>query len=417
VILAHVKWFSDFSFAESPRTLGEVLTPTFLALLGLSVLVIVALVPVDSWLEKQRWYCRVNEWLRARAGQSRLVMRIGAGMVLLLAWQADLVLVPDLPAPAPWIGWLEFVIAALLLFEATTAYAGVGLLVLYGLGVAQAGLYYMLDYVLVVGVAYYLIVTGVPERKISGSSIPALYLTVGFSLCWVALEKMVWPEWGLYILQENPQLSLGLDVDFFLLAAAFVEFCLGYLLIINLLQRPMALVVTLTFFLTTLVFGKVEVIGHTLIHAALVVFLLEGPGTTFRPPIALHRKLGLRAAFAGVNLLVLLAVLLPAYALGAMAMHRRATAAGGGESALVTSSAASPAPTDPATERAPLSQSGHQAFTIAFIGAVGRRSLQRTISTPSARRATRKASNRSTDASRIAPPISGGADQSARTVW
>lgn len=325
--IAHVKWFSDFSFAETPRTVGEVLTPTFIFLALLSVAVVVALVPLDRWLEKRRWYHRVNEWLRARAENSRLVMRIGTGVVLLLAWQADIVLVPDLPVPGAWVGWLEFGLAALLLFEATTAAAGVGLVVLYAIGVSQAGLYYMLDYVLVLGAAYYLIVTSVPERKIAGSSIPALYLAVGFSLCWVALEKMVWPEWGLYILQQNPQLSLGLDVGFFLLAAAFVEFCLGYLLIINLLQRPMALVVTLTFFLTTLVFGKIEVIGHTLIHAALVVFLLEGPGSTFRPPIALHRKLPVRAAFAGVNLIVLLAVLLPIYSAGAMAMHRRAAPA------------------------------------------------------------------------------------------
>jgi hypothetical protein len=324
---AHVKWFSDFSFAEPPRALGEVLSPTFIFLALLSVAVVAALVPLDSWLERQRWYFRVNEWLSNRAEHSRLVMRIGTGVVLLLAWQADIVLVPDLPIPAPWIGWLEFGLAALLLFDATTALAGVGILGLYGLGVSQTGLYYMLDYILVLGVGYYLIVTGMPDRRIAGSSLPALYLTVGFSLCWVALEKMVWPEWGLYILQQNPRLSLGLDMDFFLLAAAFVEFSLGYLLIINLLQRPMALVVTLTFFLTTLVFGKIEVIGHTLIHAALVVFLLEGPGTVFRPPIALHRRLGWRSAFAAVNVVLLLVVLLPLYAAGAQAMHRRATGA------------------------------------------------------------------------------------------
>lgn len=324
---AHVKWFSDFTFAEAPRSLGEVLTPTFFALAALSVAVVMALVPIDRWLEGRRWYRAVNDWLRARAGSSRLVMRIGTGMVLLLAWQADIVLVPDLPVPAPWVSWLQFFLAALLLFEATTALAGVGLIVLYAIGIGQAGVYYMLDYVLVLGAAYYLIVTAVPGRRIAGSSIPALYLSVGFSLCWVALEKMVWPEWGLYILQQNPGLSLGFELDFFLLAAAFIEFCLGYLLIINLLQRPMALVVTVTFFLTTLVFGKVEVIGHTLIHAALVVFLLEGPGNTFRPPIALHQKPVLRTAFAGVNLLLLLAVLLPVYAAGAAAMHRRATAA------------------------------------------------------------------------------------------
>lgn len=321
---AHVKWFSDFSFREPPRALSEVLTPTFFALALLSVVAVAALVPLDRWLEHRRWYQGLNEWLEARADRSRLVMRVGAGMVLLLAWQADMVLVPDIPLPAAWIGWFEFALVVLLFFDRTTALAGGGLLALYALGVGRTGLYYMLDYVLVVGAAYYLVATGVRNRLIAGSAIPVLYLTVGFSLCWVALEKIVWPQWALDVLAREPQLTLGLDPGFFLLGAAFVEFTLGYLLIINLLQRPLALVITVVFFLTTTVFGKTEVIGHTLTHAALIVFLLEGPGQVFRPPIAIHRRLPLRMAFAGVNLVVLLAVLLPIYASGAESMHRHA---------------------------------------------------------------------------------------------
>ena len=38
----------------------------------------------------------------------------------------------------------------------------------------------------------------------------------------------------------------------------------------------LALLITLVFFATTLVFGKLEVIGHTMLHAALIVFLIEG---------------------------------------------------------------------------------------------------------------------------------------------
>jgi hypothetical protein len=133
---------------------------------------------------------------------------------------------------------------------------------------------------------------------------------------------MVYPQWGLYVLEQNPRLSLGLPLSFFLLAAAFVEFSLGYLLIINLLQRPLALVITLVFFTTTLVFGKVEVIGHTPIHAALVVFLLEGPGRVYRPPIALHRGLGLRTAFAAVNFALLLTLLFVPYTYGAARLYR-----------------------------------------------------------------------------------------------
>ena len=105
---AHVKWFSDFTFRDQPRSAGEVLTPTFFALALLSVVVVAAIVPIDAWLQRREWYADLNQWLAERAAQSRLVMRMGTAMVMLLAWQADLVLVPGLPIPAPWVGWFEF---------------------------------------------------------------------------------------------------------------------------------------------------------------------------------------------------------------------------------------------------------------------------------------------------------------------
>lgn len=310
---AHVKWFSEFSFADPPLTLPQVLTPTFFGLALLGAGVIGAFVVLDRRLAEAEWYGRINHWLSDRSDRSTLVMRIGAGVVLLLSWQADAMLVPELGIRAAWIGWFQFVLAALLLFERTVPLAGLGLGLLYLLGVGQVGVLHMLDYLLYLGAGYFLLVSNASDARVRASGLPALYLTVGLSLCWVALEKVVYPQWGLYVLQQNPQLALGFELDFFLVGAAFVEFSLGYLLIINLLQRPMALVVTLVFFSTTLVFGKVEVIGHTLIHAALIVFLLEGPGRVFLPPIALHRTPGLRVAFASVNFLLLLALLLLPY--------------------------------------------------------------------------------------------------------
>jgi hypothetical protein len=318
---AHVKWFSKFSFGDRPRTVGEVLTPTFYALALLSMATIAAMTVLDRRLADVPAHRRVNDWLSSRADRAVLVMRIGAGAALLLSWQADGMLAPELRVGEGWLGWYQFALAFLLLFDRTVPVAGAGLIVLYAIGVARFGPFHMLDYVLYAGIGYYLAVSGAGERKIRGSGLPALYATVGFSLCWVALEKMVYPQWGLYVLQQNPQLALGLPLEFFLLAASFVEFSLGYLLIINLLQRPLALVITLVFFTTTLVFGKVEVIGHTPIHAALVVFLLEGPGSVFKPPIALHRGLGLRTAFAAVNFALLLALLLVPYSAGARRLH------------------------------------------------------------------------------------------------
>lgn len=248
-------------------------------------------------------------------------MRIATGATLLLAWQADALLVPELHIDAAWVGWYQFALALLLIFPRTTPLAGIGLGLLYVYGL-QFGVFYMLDYLHVVGVAAYLALSEVQSVRIRALRLPLLYATVGFSLFWLGLEKLVYPEWGLYLLEQNPQLALGLPPLFFLTGAAFVELGLGYLLIIGLFERPLALIITLVFFTTTLVFGKVEVIGHTMVHAALIVFLLHGPGTVYRAPITFHRQVPWRMAFAAVNFALAVAILLPAYQAGAWYQHR-----------------------------------------------------------------------------------------------
>lgn len=310
---AHVKWFSDFSFSDQPLTLDEAVDTTFLLLMVLSMVVIGALVYLDRRLKETDWFNNVNSWLKSQSKHSFTVMRIATGAILLLSWQGEAMLVPELSITAEWIGWLQFVLALLLLFKKTVPLAGVGLIALYGIGIYEFGIFHMLDYPVYAGAGYYLAVHNSSSENIRGMGLPALYITVGFSLCWVALEKIIYPQWGLYVLQLNPQLTLGFEMDFFLIGAAFVEFALGYLLIICLLQRPLALVITLVFFTTTLVFGKLEIIGHTLIHGALLVFLFEGPGNIYKAPITFHKRLGLRTAFASVNFALLMALLIVPY--------------------------------------------------------------------------------------------------------
>lgn len=313
----HVKWFADFSFNDQPLSLSEAIGPLFISLTVLSMVVIAAMVFMDKKLQTWPLYQTIDEWLQERKGNSVLIMRIVTGATLLLSWQGDAVLVPELSVTASWLGWAQFILAFMLLFDRLVKYSGAGILGLYIFSIFQYGTFHMLDHVLFAGAGYFLMVSQVGNAVIKESRLPVLYATVGFSLCWLAIEKIIYPQWALYILEQNPQLTLGLDMDFFLMSAAFVEFALGYLLIICLLQRPLALVITLVFFSTTLVFGKVEVIGHTLAHGALIVFLLEGPGKLYKAPITFHNRMSLRAAFGAVNFVVLLAVLMVGYTQGA----------------------------------------------------------------------------------------------------
>ena len=310
---AHVKWFTEFSFADPPLSFYEIASPICWGLFSLSVAIIVLFSWLDWRFASAGWHRVMDRWLETKRFSSLTVMRVGTFSVLLLCWQADAILVPALKEAAPWIGWYQFFVALLLLFDTTVPLAGLGLMGVYAIGVQEFGLFRKLDYVFVLGVAYYLIAACSSRDAFRKTALPGLYATVGFSLCWVALEKLVYPKWALSILREQPVLALGLDPEFFLVGAAFVELSLGYLLIICLLARPLAFTITSVFFMTTMVFGKVEVIGHTMIHAALIVFLLEGPGSGLQPPARFHKTLPLRLAFAGVNFVILTGVLMASY--------------------------------------------------------------------------------------------------------
>ncbi len=173
----HVKWFSEFSFRDRPLGLAEAITPTFLALALLSTLTIGGLVFLDRALAGVASYQRINQWLQSRSDDSVLVMRIAAGAVLLLSWQADARLVPELGIGAAWIGWYQFLLALLLPFRRTVPIAGAGLILLYAIGLARFGAFHMLDYLLYAGAGYYLLVSNTPDPRV----------------------RIVYPQWGLYV--------------------------------------------------------------------------------------------------------------------------------------------------------------------------------------------------------------------------
>lgn len=322
--LAHVKWFTDFRFEHNPLTVHELLTGlTFWGLFSLSVMTFPLLVYLDRVLDRSRIYRKMNLFFDQFRQQSPLIVRVTMGASLLLSWQSDSMIAPEIAISHPFWGWFQFVLVLLLLTKYTTPLAGIGMLMIYLQGLSTHGVFHLLDYVIYPAVAYFLIVSQSKNIKVKDSGIPILYVGLGFSLCWVALEKMFYPFWGLSILEQMPQLTMGLPADFFLLSAAFVEFALGYLLIICLLSRPLALVITLVFFTTTLFFGKVEVIGHTILHGSLLVFIVNGNRNYFTAPINFHQNLPLRMSFAAVNFILLFFLLFFPYAWMSDQVHQQ----------------------------------------------------------------------------------------------
>ncbi|MEM9201037.1 MAG: DoxX family membrane protein [Actinomycetota bacterium] len=310
---AHVKWFSDFDFRQPPKSFREIITVGSVTALALATVAIGVLPAIDRWLERQPIYAHLTGWLTARRPVADPILRYLVAAALILAWGDNALLAPELDEPASWVGWFQLVLAVVLAVGRTNRLAGIGLLLLWFIGVFEYGAMHMIDYLAFVGISAYFVLRSEKEQAVRDLALPALYLTVGFSLMWLGFEKLVYPDWSLALLDIRPELRLGIPADEFVLLAAFVEISLGFLLIIGLLGRPLALVITLVFITTTLVFGRVEVIGHTPLHAALIVFLLQGAGRTYPAPIAIHERLPLRMAFAAVNMVLLTAVVGVAY--------------------------------------------------------------------------------------------------------
>lgn len=314
---AHVKWFTQ-------STDRSVIHPDDLNhlwlwfLLGLSVLTIAAFVWIDHALTEWKPFVRFNAYLESQASQATVILRVFTGAALLLSWQADSIIAPELHV-APGAGWFQFAIALLLLTPFTTPLAGLGMLGLYAFAMSKYGFFHMLDYLVYPAIGFYLFASIFKSQRLKQTRIPILYIGLGFSLCWAALEKVFFPQWGLDVLRQEPGLSMGLPHEFFLLACAFVELCLGYLLIIGLLQRPLAIVITLVFITTSAFFGKTEIIGHTILHGTLLAFSVLGPGRYYPAPIEFHQNLSLRSAFAAINFVLVTGVLGAAYYLLASA--------------------------------------------------------------------------------------------------
>jgi uncharacterized membrane protein YphA (DoxX/SURF4 family) len=318
---AHVKWFTQYSFSDAPLSFREVLTGNFFLLSSLSVFVISLLILLEERLMSVSWISRIDSWFAERSDHILYVMRIGVGVTLVWCWQAGTLLAPELKTSTNWAVWLQLLVAFLLVFPKTIPLAGAGLLILYAIGIYLFGLFHMFDYLLYVGVSWFFLVYESRKPRLKITALPALYATLGFCLIWLGIEKLVYPSWAKLLLQEHPQLALGVPHDFFVTAAALVEISLGFMILVCFRERLLAMVITLVFLLTTLVFGREELVGHTLIHTVLIVFLFAGPGEA-TPPLHWIRRLSLRLPAIAFAFVALTALLMLPYTLGSQSLYQ-----------------------------------------------------------------------------------------------
>jgi uncharacterized membrane protein YphA (DoxX/SURF4 family) len=306
---AHVKWFTNLEPKKVP--LDEILSSEFLVI---SVLIAILLAVLTQWIPKLMeipGVSNVDLKLDSYRKYSRNILKYGTAFALILQVLNQTMFAPEFAISNTWQTVVMWVIIVMLLIPHHMA-TKVAALIMLGLFISiwnQAGWFHMLDY------GFYIAIIGVflvGRTKLETAGFPFLYLGTGLSLCWVAVEKWVYPMMTTDIIHEHHVPTFGFDPELFVVLAAFIEFVVGYLLVVGILNRLLAVVVTILFILTTTIFGYTEVVGHAMIHIVLIIFIIEGI-SFYHPPIKMHRTRLDQMIFVFLNFLFVLSTFLLIY--------------------------------------------------------------------------------------------------------
>jgi hypothetical protein len=277
---AHVKWFCAFNVAGQPRGLENVLCPDFEILFGLTLLALMAgglAEPTMVGAAMLRSLDRVTVWLR---DNTEIIFRAGTAFFFISIWAVGgILLTPELKTSSALIGALHLGIAAGMLSRRTMPLSALGIFVLFAIGIWNYGVFHLADYPVFLGVAVYLALTGLQKDLFGIRAIDIVRWTAGVTLMWASVEKWAYPEWSFPLMVDNPNMTLGFTPEFFMRAAGSVEFALAFALVWTPLVRRLASVILTAMFVGAVVqFGKVDLIGHTLIVVVLLAVVADSGG-------------------------------------------------------------------------------------------------------------------------------------------
>lgn len=309
---AHVKWFAPYDVAHAPVPIRGVMTPHFLL-----VLVGFALLVCGGFL-LDRLAARYGPWAirsKQHTDLEERVLRAGIGAAFMaLFTMGGIILTPELHTDANWPAWLQFGIAASMLSARTCVLGGLGILLLYGFGITQYGIFHLSDYPMFLGIAAYLALTSSASERLRALRMPVLYATVCVSLMWAAIEKWAYPQWSFPLLEARPYLTLGLPPGDFMVVAGFVEFALAFYIMTGLgLLRLGIFGLGLIFVSAILDFGRLDAIGHLPTIACLAAMFVHGPTPLHRWLHDAKRGLLAEAGRAGLSFATAITVFFIAY--------------------------------------------------------------------------------------------------------
>jgi hypothetical protein len=281
---AHVKWFCAYDVAGQPDGLENVLCPDFEMLTGLSILALMtgsALEGTPLGAIMLRSLDRATAFIRDNL---ETIFRAACAFFFIAIWSiGGVLLTPELKTDSLIVGAIQLGIAAGMLSRATMPLSALGIFVLFGIGVWTYGPFHLADYPIFLGVAAYLALVGGQTSFFGMRPLDVLRWAAGITLMWASIEKWAYPEWSYPLFTLHPQMTMGFTPDFFMRAAGAVEFALAFALIWTpLVRRVGAIMLAAMFVSAVFEFGKIDLIGHSLIVVALIGIIADDAGVAVR---------------------------------------------------------------------------------------------------------------------------------------
>jgi hypothetical protein len=316
---AHVKWFAPYIVDAAPQPIGATLTnPWFWTGIGLVLACFLAALVVERMTLGRAIQAGLDRISAPLWSRSDDFMRssIGAFFVAIFA-VGGIYLTPDLKTDSELISWAQLLIAACVFSRRTMPIAAAGIITLWVVALREYDLFHLLDYLaLGVAVAAYLMMASSKDEKWRARRFLVLRWGIAIALMWSSLEKFAYPNWFYPLVEEKPFLTFGMPRDVFIPMAGIAEFTLGFgLLWTPLVRRLSAVSLLLIFFTAVYPFGRIDLVGHALIMAALFLVAAdpcrEANAIAVKMPNALPRFGSLASVPAG--LAVALVVLVTGY--------------------------------------------------------------------------------------------------------
>lgn len=298
---AHVKWFCTFDVAGAPVALANVLCQDFELLFTASIVLLL----VGCLVEGTPFGAALLRSLDSVTGVLRrhteaVVRTVAGGFFLTLGLGMHVLLTPELTTDLAFVPPLQLAMAGAMLSRRTLPFASFGIVVLFGLAVAQYGVFHLMDYPVFLGLAAYLACVGSGRAPFSVRPLDLLRWAAAITLMWASIEKWAFPQWTFPMFVNHPNVSFGFDIAFYMRAAGVVEFALAFALLCTpLMRRVSATILAAAFVAAIGEFGLIDAIGHSCIIAVMLAILADDARAPVRRRTVLVMPVSYSVTLAG----------------------------------------------------------------------------------------------------------------------